>query len=80
MEDTRSDSQASTEPQATPKAKAKAKTVIGYMVKVNGASPIRSVRSAGAIFTGEGSEITADHPALAELQANPWLDVTEVTE
>jgi len=65
---------------ATPKAKSKVKSVIGYMVKVNGSSPVKSVQSAGVIFTGEGSTIVADHPSLAELQANPWLDVTEVTE
>lgn len=65
---------------ATPKAKSKVKSVIGYMVKVNGSSPVKSVQSAGVIFTGEGSAIAADHPSLAELQSNPWLDVTEVTE
>ncbi len=65
---------------ATPKAKSKVKSVIGYMVKVNGSSPVKSVQSAGVIFTGEGSTIVADHPSLAELQSNPWLDVTEVTE
>lgn len=81
MEDTsNAPSTAETQASATPKAKAKAKSVIGYMVKVNGSSPVKSVQSAGVIFTGEGSTIVADHPSLAELQANPWLDVTEVTE
>ena len=81
MEDTsNATSTAETQASATPKAKAKAKSVIGYMVKVNGSSPVKSVQSAGVIFTGEGSTIVADHPSLAELQANPWLDVTEVTE
>jgi hypothetical protein len=75
-----------TPPEVTPEVKpevapeAKVKSVIGYMVKVNGSSPVKSVQSAGVIFTGEGSAIVADHPSLAELQANPWLDVTEVTE
>ena len=71
---------AATQAAATPKAKARVKSVIGYMVKVNGSSPVKSVQSAGVIFTGEGSTIVADHPSLAELQSNPWLDVTEVTE
>lgn len=62
-----------TVPEATPAVK-------GYAVKVGKDSPVRTVRSAGIVFTGEAQFIAVDHSAVSELRNNPWLDVTEVTE
>ena len=70
--------------QATPKPKKgdvkAAKPATAYVIKVSAASPVRSVRSAGIIFTDIVQRLPADHAAIAELKSDPWLEVTEAAE
>lgn len=51
-----------------------------FAVSVSVTSPVRMVRSAGLLFSPTKEVLTEGNPALAELQANPWLTVEEVTE
>lgn len=39
-----------------------------------------SIQSAGAVWTKDGTRINSNDPRLAELQANPFVDVTPVAE
>ena len=84
MEETTTVTETQSDAQAAPKLKKSdvkaVKPATAYVIKVSAASPVRSVRSAGIIFTDVVQRLPADHAAIAELQANPWLDVTEVTE
>lgn len=73
---------ASTTPTVPPTAPTEPESaqLKGYTVKVGKESPVRTVRSAGIVFTSEAQFIVLDHPALAELRANPWLETSEVME
>lgn len=51
-----------------------------YAIKVGKESPVRTVRSASIIFTDAAQIFGGEDERLAELQRNPWLEVTEVTE
>lgn len=51
-----------------------------FAVSVSVTSPVRMVRSAGLLFSPTKEVLTEGNPALAELQANPWLTVEEVIE
>jgi hypothetical protein len=84
MEETTPVTETQPDAQATPKTKkgdVKAvKPAVAYVIKVSAASPVRSVRSAGIIFTDIVQRLPADHAAIAELKTNPWLEVTEAAE
>ena len=69
-----------TVPPTVPAEPEVASTLKGYAVKVGKDSPVSTVRSAGIVFTSTAQLIALDHPALAELRANPWLETTEVME
>lgn len=77
--ETQPDAQATPKPKRGDAVKA-VKPAIAYAVKVSDSSPVRSVRSAGIVFTGVPQQLPADHAAIAELKANPWLEVADVTE
>lgn len=73
---------ASTTPTVPPTAPTEPESaqLKGYAVKVGKDSPVSTVRSAGIVFTAEAQFVALDHPALAELRRNPWLETSEVTE
>ena len=77
--ETQPDAQATPKPKRGDAVKA-VKPATAYAIKVSTASPVRSVRSAGIIFTDIVQRLPADHAAIAELKSNPWLDVTEAAE
>ena len=77
--ETQSDAQAAPKPKKGDATKA-VKPATAYVIKVSAASPVRSVRSAGIIFTDIVQRLPADHAAIAELKSNPWLEVTEAAE
>jgi hypothetical protein len=66
------------EPDATQMPEAEPLPPLGtFYVRVRPGHKWQSVRSAGMVFTDQPMVVSADDPALAELKANPYLQVSE---